>query len=93
MNTLSNIDNYFVSNTLDGLSAVDATISNTSVALDGSNSMLADLNINSHQIKNVLNGTSTNDAINKSQLDNQITSVHAYIDSQDSLKLNLTGGT
>ena len=44
--------------------------------IDGSNSMTADLNVGSNQIKNVSNGTLASDAVNLSQLTAVITDVN-----------------
>jgi hypothetical protein len=69
MNSLANLNQYYIPNTLDGINTITQEVSSNALLVDGSNKMLADLDMNSHQIKNVANGTNADDAVNKSQLD------------------------
>ena len=48
---------------------------------NGNSKMMADLNINNFNLKNVAHGLSDLDAVNKSQLDNLQTTVIAYVDA------------
>ena len=95
------MNNNKITNLADGASNNDAVnygqvsglISgfNNFLKIDGTNSMTADLNVNSHKLLNVNNGTNPNDAVNFSQLN--LKADTTYVDSQDNLKVNLTGGT
>jgi hypothetical protein len=94
MNTLSNLDTYFIPNTLDGINAIDETISEVAsggLQIDGTNKMLADIDVNSHNIKNLVNGVAASDAVNYSQLSAKADAT--YVDARDALKLDISGGT
>lgn len=69
MNSLDNLNSLFLPNTLDGLNANTEYIDSTALLVDGSNMMMADLNMNNFQIQNLDAGILGTDAINKSQLD------------------------
>ena len=68
MNSLTNLNKVFIPNTLDGINIISDEVSTSALLVDGSNKMLADLNMNTHKIKNLGSGTLTNDAINLGQL-------------------------
>ena len=108
MNSLTNIDNFAVPNTLDGLNAISDSISTNSLLVDGSNQMISNLNCGNNKIINVAIPATGTDATNKTYVDTQdnlkanITYVDTglalkanitYVNTQDALKLNLTGGT
>ena len=69
MNSLANLNQYYIPNTLDGINTITQEVSTNALLVDGSNKMLANLDMNSHKIKNVANGSNASDAVNKSQLD------------------------
>ena len=69
MNTIDNFSVYASPNTIDGLNTASGGVSNSNALLvDGSNGMTADLNMQSHKIINVLNGTNPTDAAAFGQL-------------------------
>ncbi len=84
MNTLTNMNNFPIGNSLDGVNIISEEISTLSLLVDGTNSMQSDLNINFHSIKNMEAGVNGNDAVNKSQLDTK--SDITYVNNQLALK-------
>jgi hypothetical protein len=72
-------------------SQINTAISNY-LALSGG-TMSGTINMNSNKIINLSTPTSSNDGVNKSYVDNQISSTYTYIDNRDALKLSLSGGT
>ena len=60
MNTLSNIDNYFIPNTLDGINIIQENINDNALLVDGTNAMLADLDVGGFNIKNLDAGIANN---------------------------------
>ena len=44
MNNITGLNNFYIPNTLDGLNGVESSIAGSSLLLDGSNSMLNNLN-------------------------------------------------
>jgi hypothetical protein len=93
MNTLSNLDGYYIPNTLDGINTISQTVNDSSLLVDGTNQMLADIDVNNYKIKRLASPTANTDGANKLYVDNHVTGIQTYIDLQDSFKLNLTGGT
>jgi len=104
MNTLSNIDNYFIPNTLDGINIIQDNINDNALLVDGTNAMLADLDAGGFNIKNLDAGIANNEAVNVGQLNAKanITYVDtqdalkaniSYVDTQDNLKVNKSGDT
>jgi hypothetical protein len=79
MNTLTNMNNFPIGNSLDGINIISEEISTLSLLVDGTNSMLSDLNMDFHSIKNLDAGVEASDAVNKSQLDLKADKV--YVDS------------
>lgn len=73
---------YFNPNTLDGLNPVSQEIISNALLIDGTNSMLADLDMNGHQIVNLQAGVAPNDAVNVGQFTSGLANY-----------LPLTGGT
>jgi hypothetical protein len=67
------------------------------LAIDGSQAMTGDLNMDSHKVINVLTPTSANDAANKGYADDVARtareSAESYADTGLALKLDLAGGT
>ena len=77
MNSLSNIDRYYIPNTLDGIDVLTENIETTALLVDGTNQMLADLNAGGFNVKNVATATTADEAINLGQLN---TSLGNYVD-------------
>jgi len=67
-NSLDNLSSYYLPNTLDGINVIFDDVSTSALLVDGTNFMLADLNMNNHNIKNLDAGTDVNDAVNLSQI-------------------------
>ena len=74
MNSLSNNEKYYQSNSLDGIDTITDTISSTSLLIDGTNFMMADLDAGGHNVKNMANGIALDDAVTLGQL------VNNYVD-------------
>ena len=74
MNSLSNNEKYYQSNSLDGIDTITDTISSTSLLIDGTNFMMADLDAGGHNVKNMANGVALDDAVTLGQL------VNNYVD-------------
>ena len=81
MNSLTNLNKVFIPNTLDGINIISDEVSTSALLVNGSNKMLADLNMNTHKIKNLGSGTLTNDAINLGQMLNVSSSSALYASS------------
>ena len=80
-----NNDNDFANNMVSALG--------TKITTDGSNQMLADLNPNSNNIINVATATATHHALNKAQLDAEV-SIRSLADTDlNTRKLEITGGS
>ena len=77
MNTLSNIDNYFIPNTLDGINIIQENINDNALLVDGTNAMLADLDVGGFNIKNLDAGIANNEAVNVGQLNAKVAN---YVD-------------
>jgi len=88
MNTLSNIDNYFIPNTLDGMNTIQENINDNALLIDGTNSMSADLDVGGFNIKNLDAGIANNEAVNVGQLNAKANI--SYVDTQDALKANIS---
>ena len=81
-----NNDNDFANNMVSALG--------TKITTDGSNQMLADLNLNSNNIINVATATATHHAVPKHQLDLETTLRNQqFADNLNLSKLNITGGS
>lgn len=91
MNTITNLNTFPIGNSLDGINIVTDEINTLSLLVDGTNSMLADLNMNNHIIKNMEAGVDSLDAVNKSQLD--LKADTTYVNTQLALKVNKAGDT
>jgi hypothetical protein len=91
MNTITNLNTFPIGNSLDGINIVTDEINTLSLLVDGTNSMLADLNMDNHLIRNLDAGIDSLDAVNKSQLD--LKADKAYVDTQDSLRVLKSGDT
>ncbi len=90
-NSLDNLSSYYLPNTLDGINIISDEVSTNALLVDGSNFMLADLNMNFHNIKNLDAGIDGADAVNKSQLDSKADTT--YVNTQDNLRVLKTGDT
>jgi hypothetical protein len=91
MNTITNLNTFPIGNTLDGVNIITEEINTLSLLVDGTNNMLADLNMDNHSIKNLDAGVDSLDAVNKSQLD--LKADTSYVNSQLGLKVNKSGDT
>jgi hypothetical protein len=69
MNTLNNENIIYVPNTLDGENIVSSHLEENALLVDGTNQMLANLNAGNHRLTHVSSAISSNDAVNKGQLD------------------------
>ena len=77
--SISNIDgifSYAFSNSLDGIQPND-TLGSEYLSIDGYNMMMADLNMNNHNIKNLGNATTNDQAVNLGQISSTLTN---YVD-------------
>ena len=77
-NSLDNLSSYYIPNTLDGINIISDEVSSNALLVDGTNFMLADLNMNNHVIKNLDAGIDANDAVNLSQLNGVSSSSRIY---------------
>ena len=50
MNSLTNLNKMFIPNTLDGINIISDQIETNALLVDGTNKMLADLDVNNHNI-------------------------------------------
>lgn len=91
MNTITNLNTFPIGNSLDGVNIITEEINTLSLLVDGTNSMLADLNMGNHIIKNMEAGVDSLDAVNKSQLD--LKADTTYVNTQDNLRVLKTGDT
>jgi hypothetical protein len=91
MNNIDNQNSYYLPNSLDGLNNVYDTVTNTALLVDGTNMMMADINMNYHTIKNLDPGIAFNEAVNVAQLD--LKASVAYVDARDALKVSKIGDT
>ena len=89
MNTITNLNTFPIGNSLDGVNIITEEINTLSLLVDGTNSMLADLNMNNHVIKNLEAGVDSQDAVNKSQLD--LKADTTYVNIQDNLRVLKSG--
>lgn len=67
MNTIDGTYSYYLPPTLDGLTPIDE-LSNDYLRLDGTSLMQGDLDMNTHNIKNLADATAPDEAINLGQL-------------------------
>ena len=74
MNNITGLNNFYIPNTLDGLNGIDSSISGSSLLLDGSNSMLSNLNVGTHKLINVVDPAISTDGANKNYVDTAISS-------------------
>lgn len=81
-NSLDNMSLYYQPNTLDGLSGVAEQIAGDALLVDGTNMMIADLNMNFHNIKNLQTPTLDDEAATK-----------GYVDVNVDTRLNVNGGS
>ena len=88
MNTITNLNTFPIGNSLDGVNIITEEIGTLSLLVDGTNSMLADLNMDNHIIKNMEAGIDSLDAVNKSQLD--LKADTTYVNTQLALKADTT---
>ena len=87
MNSLSNNERYYISNSLDGIDILTENIESNALLVDGSNFMMADLDAGGHNVKNVATAVALDDAVPLGQLN---TTLGNYVD----LTTNQTiGGT
>ena len=75
-NTLNGLYGYALPNTLDNLNIID-DLGNEYLLINGSNSMLADLDMNNHNIKNLDNAVSNDEAVNLGQVNSLLSN---YVD-------------
>lgn len=68
MNNIDNQNTYYLPNTLDGINLISESVSTNALLVDGTNMMLADINMNNHNIKNLNAGITNDEAVNVSQL-------------------------
>ena len=83
MNNLDNLGGYFIPNTLDGINIVTETVSNDALLVDGTNMMLADIDMNFHVLKNLDPGIADTESVNVSQLNAKANIL--YVDARDNL--------
>ena len=86
MNNITGLNNFYIPNTLDGLNGLDSRISGSALLLDGSNSMLSNLNVGTHKLINVVDPAISTDGANKNYVDTAISSAGTSY-------LQLSGGT
>lgn len=77
MNSLSNNEKYFISNSLDGIDVITENINSNALLIDGSNFMTADLDAGGHNIKNMADAINIDEAVTLGQLNQCIT---AFVD-------------
>lgn len=66
--SLEGISSYFQPLSLDGLDSFTQSVQDNALLVDGSNQMLADLNMGQHNIKRVADALTTDEAVNLGQL-------------------------
>jgi len=87
---MDGIDRYIQPNTLDGLSYFDAP---ESLFIDGSNQMLADLDMGGHNIKNMADATDPDQAMTFGQYSAGVAgfATVTYVNTQDALRVLKAG--
>lgn len=101
MNSLTNMNNYYIPNTLDGINTIQSHVSENALLVDGSNTMEADLNVGGYNIKNLSGGIAIDEAVNVAQLNTKADLSYvntqlstkadtSYVNSQLVLKADLT---
>ena len=68
MNSLSNNEKYFISNSLDGIDVITENINSNALLIDGSNFMTADLDAGGHNVKNLANAVNIDEAVTLGQI-------------------------
>ena len=68
MSAIDGINQYFIPNTLDGLNPITTEVNASALLIDGTNSMLADIDAGGHRVKNLQAGLASDEAVNVGQL-------------------------
>ena len=96
MNNITGLNNFYIPNTLDGLNGVESSIAGSSLLLDGSNSMLNNLNVGTHKLINVVEPTASSDGATKNYVDTSITTAgntYLKLNGSNAMTSDLNVGT